>query len=147
RLLLSFFLLIIAYCLVPGTIQLVHADGASIYVAPNGNDANPGTQSQPLLTVEHAQELARTLNQNMTSDITIYFAAGTYQLSQPLTLTDADSGSNGHNVIYKGLDGQQVIISGGMKVDGWQQKDATKNIWAAPLPNGIEYSRQLYVNG
>lgn len=57
------------------------------YVAPDGNDANPGTISEPFLTLERARDAMRN------SDIkTVYLRAGTYLRTQTLVLEEADSG-------------------------------------------------------
>jgi hypothetical protein len=118
-----------------------------LYVAPNGDDSNAGTQAQPIRTLAHARDLVRGMNQSMTGDITVWLAGGTYRLSEPLTLDAKDSGTGGHNVIYSAMDNQQPIISGGVQVTGWKLADASKNLWAAPAPAGLVNTRQLYVNG
>ncbi len=120
--------------------------GNTLYVSPSGSDANPGTQNQPIQTLQHARDLARSLNQNLSADLTIFLEGGTYQLSQPLVLDASDSGSNGHNVIWQAVSGTHPVLSGAVKVTGWSQFDAAKNIWVAQAPKGLK-SRQLYVNG
>lgn len=118
----------------------------TFYVSPTGNDSNPGTQSQPVQTLQHAQSLVRAASQNMSGDIVISLADGIYRLSQPLSLNAADSGTNGHNVIWQAATGARPVISGAVKLTGWSQFDATKNIWVAQAPTGLK-TRQLYVNG
>jgi hypothetical protein len=120
---------------------------SELYVSPAGDDSNPGTQARPLRTLEHAHDLVRGLNQNMTNDITVWLAGGTYRLTEPLTLDAKDSGTGGHKVIYAAEQGQQPIISGGAPVTGWKLVDAGKNLWSAPAPAGLKNTRQLYVNG
>src|SRR5438105_4296519 len=88
----------------------------ALYVSPQGNDSNSGTQDKPIQTLQHARDLVRKMNTNMSGDITVYLAGGTYRLSQPLTLDQQDSGTNGHNVIYTAASGQQPIISGGVQI-------------------------------
>ncbi|HTV49052.1 MAG TPA: fibronectin type III domain-containing protein, partial [Phycisphaerae bacterium] len=44
-------------------------------------------------------------------------------------------------------DPEQVVISGGVQVTGWKLVDASKNIWAAPAPESLTNTRQLYING
>ncbi|HEX7733575.1 MAG TPA: right-handed parallel beta-helix repeat-containing protein [Ktedonobacteraceae bacterium] len=119
---------------------------ATIYVSPNGNDANPGTASSPIKTLRQAQTLVRGLNQNMSGDIQVYLEGGVYRLTSPLTLTSSDSGTNSHYVIW-GADPASTtpVISGGVKITGWTQVDASKNIWVAQAPSGLQ-TRQLYVN-
>ncbi|HTV47360.1 MAG TPA: right-handed parallel beta-helix repeat-containing protein [Phycisphaerae bacterium] len=129
------------------TTSQQQASTTNIYVSPTGNDANPGTSDQPVLTLQRAQQLVRGENQNMSGDIDVYLAGGTYRLTQPLTLDYQDSGNNGFNVVYSAMPGQQPIISGAVQVTGWKLFDASKNIWSAPAPAGLTDTRQLYVDG
>ena len=59
--------------------------GEALYVAPDGDDANPGTFAQPLRTVARARDIVRTKNGAMSADITVYLRGGTYP--QPSTST------------------------------------------------------------
>src|SRR5580693_2698679 len=119
----------------------------SIYVAPSGDDANSGTSSHPLKTLEQARDRVRALIPFATGDITVYLQGGVYRLSRPLLLGEPDSGANGHRVIYAAAPGQQPIISGGAAVTGWKLVDAGKNLWMASAPAGLQNTRQLFVNG
>jgi hypothetical protein len=119
---------------------------ATYYVAPNGNDANPGTQTQPFATLQKARDVVRTRTVGMTGDIIVYLRAGTYALTSPLTLTAQDSGTGGHNVIWRAYPGERPLISGGRTITGWTLSDSAKNIWRANPGTGIN-TRQLYVNG
>src|SRR5215469_15743329 len=121
---------------------------AQIYVAANGDDAHPGTQSQPIRTLEHARDLVRQRNSAMTADITVYLQPGAYRLSQPLALTARDSGTGGHNVIYASTSATEMpVISGGVAVTGWKLADPARNLWSAPAPAGFTNTRQLYIDG
>jgi len=120
------------------------------FVAPSGSDAWPGSRTKPFATLARAQAAARAAAPWAAGDIVINVRRGTYRLDQPLELTDADSGRNGHRVIYQaygyGTSGQEeAVISGGRTVTGWILDDARKNIWKADVGN-LE-PRQLYVNG
>ncbi len=121
--------------------------GASgpIYVAPNGDDSNPGTLAQPVKTLGKAQDLVRTLNGSMTSDITVYLRGGTYPVTSTVTFGNADSGTNGFYVKYMAYPGERPVITGGQPIRGWHVFDASKNIYSA---SGVTTPfRQLYVNG
>ncbi len=127
--------------------QPAAAAASTVFVSPTGNDANPGTTAdRPLRTLSRARDLVRTLNQAMTTDLTVSLAGGVYQLTQPLTLDARDSGTGGHNVIWTAAAGARPVISGGIRVTGWTRFDAGKNIWSASVPVGLR-TRQLYVNG
>ena len=121
--------------------------GTVIYVSPSGDDADLGTNpGHPLRTVAQAQAVVRSLDTNMRGDITVELESGTYRLSAPLTLGAADSGTNGHDVIWTAAPGAHPVLSGGTQITGWHESDPAKDIWAAPVPAGLD-TRQLYVNG
>jgi hypothetical protein len=115
---------------------------STFFVAPDGDDAFPGTIDQPFRTLERARTAVRGVNQNMTADIHVYLRAGTYVLTAPLQLTSQDSGTNGFSVVWEGYQGEDAILSGGSVVTGWSQ---TGGLWRALVGN-VE-SRTLFVNG
>ena len=118
---------------------------ATFYVAPTGNDANPGTEAAPFKTITKAQKAVREINGTMTGDIVVYLREGTYQLNSTVNFDERDSGKDGHYVRYKAYKGEMPLITGGMPVTGWTIHDEANNIWKA---EGVEGRfRQLYVNG
>jgi hypothetical protein len=117
-----------------------------VYVSPTGSDGNPGTAAAPVQTLGKAQSLVRALNQNMSADVTVVLEDGFYRMTSPLTLTAADSGTNGHTVIWQAASGATPVLSGGQQVTGWTLHDSANNIWSAPVATGAD-SRQLYVDG
>ena len=72
--------------------------GLFIYVAPDGDDNNPGTLALPLRTVGKARDMVRSLNAAMTGDINVILRGGTYPQASTLAFTSADSGNNGYYV-------------------------------------------------
>jgi hypothetical protein len=119
---------------------------AQIHVSPAGDDANPGTKSRPVGTLEHAVALAGRVA-NTSNDVRIILAGGTYRLARPLVLTPNDSGRNGHNLVFAAESGAHPIVSGGVQIRGWKKVDDGKNIWAVTIPSTVMASRQLYVDG
>ncbi|WP_218826054.1 right-handed parallel beta-helix repeat-containing protein [Actinomadura mexicana] len=88
----------------------------------------------------------------MRSDVVVNVRGGTYNLSEPLRMTDeaGDSGTNGHQVVYQaygyGTGGQEkVTLSGGRAITGWTRADDGRNVWRASV--GDLETRQLYVDG
>jgi hypothetical protein len=120
---------------------------AQIYASPIGKDSNPGTKEKPVRTLEHAAALAAHAMQTAKGDVTVSLGAGTYRLMKPLTLGPADSGRNGHNIVFQAEPGTRPIISGGVRITGWTLYNATKNIWAAKVPTDVKGARQLYIDG
>jgi hypothetical protein len=116
---------------------------AEFYVAPNGNDAHPGTKAEPFATLQRARDAVRHINRDMQEDIVVVLRGGTYRLNDTLVFEPEDSGTGGHNVIYRAHADETPIFSGGRPVIGWQQDE--KGRWRAPAP--FDDFRQLYVNG
>ncbi|MFM2092327.1 MAG: hypothetical protein RLZZ127_2816, partial [Planctomycetota bacterium] len=114
------------------------------YVSPGGRDSDPGTLQAPFRTLTRARDAVRAANTTMTADITVYLRGGYHRLGETLTMTQADSGMNGHRVVWCAYPGERPIISGGRGIAGWSLHDAGKGIWKASVP-GLE-TRQLYVN-
>jgi hypothetical protein len=99
-----------------------------------------------MATVGRAQQLVRSLDSDMHSDITVRLESGTYRLTQPLTLGAQDSGINGYNVVWTAAPGAHPVLSGADQVTGWHLSDPANNVWSAKVPAGLQ-TRQFYVNG
>src|SRR5437016_4411139 len=84
----------------------------NVYVSPTGDDANAGTQAAPVRTLQRAQALVRGLNQNMSADVVVVLEDGYYRLTAPLALGPADSGTNGHNVVWTADTGARPVLAG-----------------------------------
>ena len=135
-----------------GCASLQHTSGheshgqVSLYVAPaslGGSDSNPGTITEPFLTLERAKREVRKVNKNMTGDIMVYLRGGVYELDAPLVYQAKDSGQNGHSVIYLAYPAENAVITGGQRITGW-----------IPVGDGVYKTniaglrfRQLYING
>lgn len=122
------------------------ASQTTYYVSPSGSDSNPGTLTQPFKTINKARNVVRTVNTNMTGDIYVYLRGGTYRINDTITFENADSGTNGYNVIYANYPGESPVVDGGQAISGaWTLYDANKNIYA--ISGVTSRFRQLYVNG
>jgi hypothetical protein len=116
-----------------------------LFVAPDGDDANPGTFEQPLRTLARARDLVRTKNGTLNADLTVYVRGGTYPQQSTLTFGSADSGQAPHYVNYVAYRDERPLITGGRPIRGWAPSDAGSGIYSAPA--GTPPFRQLYVNG
>lgn len=123
------------------------ADTYIFYVATDGNDANPGTQEAPFLTLQRAQAAVRSLPSSAFShqDVYVLLRGGIYRVQQTLELTPADSGREGHDVVYAAYPGETPVLNGAIQVTGWTLYDPTLGIYRAHVGN--VNSRQLFVNG
>lgn len=134
----------------------------NIYVSPAGSDTAPGTDAEPLRTVDEALKRAREwrrLGDAAAADnINIILADGTYTLSRPLFVRPEDSGHDGSVTTVCAAAGASPVISGGVDVTGWtrgteDKRVATRlrdSIWVAPAPlvgPRMVESRQLYIDG
>ena len=122
----------------------VAAVQTTYYVSPTGSESSC-SQVRPC-SLAMAQLAVEAVTAGMAGDLVVLLQAGTYTLSSTLTFTSADSGQNGHNVIYEAVPGQTAILSGGTSITGWRLYDESKNIYRASVPRGLN-SRQIYVNG
>jgi len=128
-------------------VPLVAAHAVTLHVAPNGNDAGAGTESQPFATLTRARDAVRALRQGGAlpqGGVTVDVRGGVYQLAQPLELSEADSGLPGSPVTYRARAGERVQLVGGRVVTGWTRvsdpavlarldASARTNVWQADL--------------
>ncbi|MGA2016955.1 MAG: fibronectin type III domain-containing protein [Opitutaceae bacterium] len=119
---------------------------AALWVSPGGDDRNPGTEEQPLKSIERARDVVRTLNRDMTDDITV-FIGGTHRISRPIEFGPEDSATNGFSIVYTAAPGERPVVSGGLPVAGWNLSDRSRSLWWSPAPDGLVDSRELFVNG
>lgn len=119
------------------------ARAESVWVSPDGRDTNQGTQSQPFASIQRAQQAARMAS-GQGLPCTVVLKKGTYYLSEPLVFTSADSGTAPSSICYQ-ADGDDVVISGGLKLD-LKWKPWRDGIHTAKVPEGLK-TDQLFVNG
>jgi hypothetical protein len=92
-----------------------HAD---VYIATDGNDANPGTRAMPLRSLEKAQDLMRQQRADgqPREASTVWIAGGVYYLAKSFELDSNDSGAKESPVAYRAVVGQQVRLVGGRRI-------------------------------
>src|SRR2546423_10455126 len=89
------------------------ATQTTIFVSPTGSDADDGTSTaNAVRTLGRAQALVRGVDQNMTGDVRVQLADGTYRMSAPLALDARDSGTGGHNVVSTAAPRARPVRSG-----------------------------------
>ena len=66
---------------------------AEFYVAPGGNDSNPGTKDRPVATLVRARDLVKQLKSQAEEPIQVVLRGGTYAVDEPLLLGPDDSGT------------------------------------------------------
>lgn len=151
--------LILALILVIGSTI---AQPFEIWVSPDGNDSNPGTEKEPLATINMAQRKAREMRrlhkQGIENGIDIVLKEGTYKLEEPILIRPEDSGTKESPTVFKADEFAKPVISGGVKIEGWKKyegeiknlpKEAKGNIYVADIPivGGHRLAfRQLWIN-
>lgn len=95
------------------------------YVAPNGNDSNPGTLEAPFLTINHAAQLA------LPGD-TVRVREGVYRE----WVDPAEGGlTPASRITYEAMPGEHVVIKGSEIVTGWTLVDGT--VWTVTVDNTL----------
>lgn len=82
-----------------------------LYVSPDGNDNNAGTQDAPVATIGRAIELMRE-----QAPGTIWLASGEYQLDRGITLVSTDGGNTETPVVIQALTPRGARITGAKPV-------------------------------
>jgi hypothetical protein len=134
---------LLALLLLHAATQPLQAD--SIWLSPDGNDTNPGTQTLPLKTLKATRLALEHHPKRGKAPLNVYFLPGTYYLDETLVLQPQHSGSEYFPVTLQPSNPNTVIISGGNKLLlEWKQISPT--LWQASTPKSLKID-QLFVNG
>jgi len=152
----------ISHLLILSGLFLLPAAAAEFWVSPDGNDANPGTQSHPFASIASAQRQARELrrlNQVATNEaVRLLLRGGIYQLDNPLFFRPEDSGTTTSPTLIEAATNEQPVVSGGVRIGGWKKLNggipglpeaAHGQVWEAEAPKfgGRPFEfRQIWVN-
>ncbi|OIN56110.1 right-handed parallel beta-helix repeat-containing protein [Arsenicibacter rosenii] len=136
--------LLLALFILPGALSALN-----IYVAPNGNDNNTGTQQRPLYSLTAARDKIRALKKQgkLNEPVFVLIQGGEYYMPEPLELTDEDSGTPEAPITYKAATNTTPVFYGGRRITGFRA--VNKSLWVAQLPQTGKPWRfeQLFVNG
>jgi hypothetical protein len=117
---------------------------ADLWIAPKGDDGNPGTKERPFASLARGRDAARALlASGQRKSVSVVVRGGTYALTEPVLFGPLDS-----SVTYVASPGETPIISGGMAVSGWTKGNG--ELWTASIPavrEGRFYPRTLFVDG
>lgn len=114
--------------------------GQPYYVAPVGNDANPGTLGKPFASLQRAQWAVRQKSGS------VFLRGGTYYLPKPLVFTTADSGTKESPVVFRAYHDEKPVISGGVKLEQLDWQPFTNGIFAAQVPADLR-TEEIFLNG
>lgn len=133
----------ILICLAALTITCQHKS-IDIYVSPNGDRLNPGTEKLPIGTIAQAQLMvSEKMAGDPGRDIRVILKEGTYFLSKTLVFDEMNGGNLNNSLTYEGMPGKNVVLSGGRNLSGWKE---VNGLWQVEVQD-MESVEQLYVNG
>ena len=107
---------------------------ADFYVAPNGNDANPGTQAKPFATLERARDAIRELKQSRTAEGTGDRAVGRAALTRWRGRCGSGRRTRAPPPVPSPTprrEPEPVVLDGGRRITGWKKHD--DKLWVADV--------------
>ena len=105
-----------------GVYKVAAVSAQAYYVAANGSDQNPGTETSPFATLEKARDTIRELKSEAglpDGGVTVYLRGGEYNLQNTFTLTPEDSGEPGKPVVYRSYANESAILESRQAITGW----------------------------
>ena len=90
----------------------------TIHIAPDGSDANSGTDSSPMLTLQAA--IRKVVSTTAKDTAFIDVAPGDYYIKSSCRITEANS----RPIVVRASDGRVRFI-GGLKITGWKRSNGT----------------------
>lgn len=115
------------YTFVPGVLTIEQTD---FYVATNGNDANPGTLSQPFQTLLAAELAEEAVGTNVHRNI--YLRGGEYFNVCQYLEGPGTAGADDSDITFAGYSNETAILYGGQPLTGWTP--LSNGLWEAALP-------------
>ena len=133
---------------------------AELFVTPQGDDANAGTEQSPFASLQRARKEVRELKKRgLTGPIAVTIMPGTYTVRQTLALGAEDSGSESGPVVYRSKEPGKAVFYGGERLAGFQPVtdpavlrrlpvEAKDKVWQCDLKSlGIDDYGELKVRG
>lgn len=105
----------------PYTDEEIAESDNKLYVAPNGDDVNPGTIDKPFKTLDRALELAKN---HKKGGLTIYLREGTYSNINGCTMDVNISGTEAHPTFISAYPGEDVVLTSAISIKGSNLKIA-----------------------
>ena len=120
------------------------AIAADFFVAPTGNDAQPGTLDKPFATPARALAAARGVK---AEPVTIHLRGGVYELTEPVRLTSEDARTDKAPMVIRAYKDERPVLSAGVRLTGWQVgEDGRWRLTLDAVKAGEWTFGQLFVN-
>ena len=133
------------------TIQDVYA---AYHVAADGNDANPGTLSQPFATIGRARDVLADVYANglePEGGVTVWIRGGRYPLAESVVFGSEHAGTAAAPITYRAYPGEEVRLTGGSRLEAAWFTPVTDAdpVWARldPAAQGQVVKADLAANG
>lgn len=132
------------------------ANAADFYVAPNGDDTNPGTEANPFATLARARDAVRERKASAPlRDYEVVLRGGVHRLRTTAVFTLADSAADGRTITYAAYPNETPVLSSGVPIRGWRKLAAEETpvhvpaatrgkLWIADVPPELEKFFTLY---
>jgi len=104
---------------------LAATHAADLHVDPSGNDANPGTRTAPLRTIQRGADLAQP-----GDVITVHAGVYRQRISPPRA-----GESDAKRIVYQAAPGEKVEIKGSEVVKKWEK--VQDDTWKVTIPNAF----------
>ena len=89
----------------------------TLWVSPQGDDRNPGTEAAPVAGLPRAAELVRAVRAaRPTEPVTVWLGAGDYPVLSTWILGEGESGTAAAPVTWRGVDRKRVRLVGARPV-------------------------------
>lgn len=128
-----------------------------LFISPEGNDNNPGTEEQPLASLTGARNAVRKIkNQSQeVLPVVITIKDGRYEMSEPLILLPQDGGTEACPVVFKAEEGLHLFLveakrfpdSGCLKMESGKQACQNVNITTGVLTSCMSMEKEQHLPG
>ena len=106
-----------------GAPNLEHKEKTVFYVAPDGDNSNPGTIDKPFATIEGARDALRALKESNgigPDGAVVYLRGGNYAISETISFDQRDSGTKDAPILYRNYPDEKVNFIGGASIE-WSE--------------------------
>jgi len=87
------------------------------FVAPAGNDSNPGTRQKPFASLEKARDAIRALKAK--GPVAVRLLPGEYNVTKTFELAKEDSGTEAAPIVYRADQKGTAVLYGGTRLNGF----------------------------
>jgi hypothetical protein len=116
------------------------------HISPLGRDDNDGSGRRPFLTLSRAKAAVRDFAGK--EPVTVWLHAGIYRLSENLSFSPCDGGTEKAPVSYRAWDKDRVFITGSLALENLRWEPFRDGIWvSSPVTVPGDGIDQLFVNG